>query len=108
MVIARLIFALLMAFIVGWVMSSIFKENIQQISKTYKAQERKNLIGLRELWLLLLITASLLIPNYFVQRGPYLRKVCIWGIITLFIILYVILFIDRRKLKDWLKEHGGL
>lgn len=103
MVISRIIAALLMAFIVGIVMSSFFKEEREFKGKQGK-NERKRIIATRDLILLVLILTTLLLPNYLVRSGPYLQKILIWGILSLLMIIYALRVIPREKLADWMRE----
>ncbi|HOK56174.1 MAG TPA: permease [bacterium] len=102
-VISRVISALIMAFVVGSVMSFVFrKEKIEEI-KLEKEPEKK-IIERNYLILLILILLSLLAPNYIVQKGPYWKKVIVWFIFTLFVAIFAFKKIEKEKIKDWLRE----
>ncbi|MGC8976189.1 MAG: permease [Candidatus Ratteibacteria bacterium] len=102
-VFARVASALLMAFIVGIVMSFVFKkEKIEGIKREKEIGEK--IIEKKYLILLILILFSLLAPNYIVQKGPYWEKVIVWLIFTIFMFLFAYKKIEREKIKDWLRE----
>jgi len=102
-VIARVVLALLMAFIVGTVMALVFrKEERNRISKI--TATKGPLISRRGVILLLLVLAWLLSPNYIVTHGPYWHKVIIWAIGLVIISLYVWKCIEWEKVKTWIKE----
>ncbi len=104
MVIARIISAILMAFILGWVMSFAFKkEEIETITPEIKKEkttpiERKNLI------LLSLILLSLLMPNYLIRSGAYIHKVLVWLAFSLPVIFYALLKLTKEEIENWLLE----
>jgi len=103
-VISRLIGALAMAFIVGWVMSFTFrKEKIEEI-KLEKNLNNKRIIEKNSLTLLLLILISLLAPNYIVQKGPYIKKVSVWLFFTIIMIIYAVNKFEKEEIKNWLRE----
>jgi hypothetical protein len=52
----------------------------------------------------LLITASLLLPNYVGQTGPYVQKVIIWGIATVILLAYGLKMLSKEEIKSWLRE----
>jgi len=103
MVIARVVSALLMAFVVGFVMTYAFrreeKERISAISAT-----NKKLIEGRGLGLLILLVVWLLAPNYVVTSGPYWQKVVVWAAGLVVVAIYAWRMLDQEKIKEWLKE----
>ncbi|MBN2255511.1 MAG: permease [Deltaproteobacteria bacterium] len=109
MVISRIIAALLMAFIVGTVMTAFFgrKNNPGEAAATMTFSdegEKIQLISRHEIILLVLIVISLLSPNYFVQKGPYLTKVLVWGVATVITAVYALKVLPRERIYDWLRE----
>lgn len=107
MVISRIIAALLMAFIVGSVMTLFFAQKNnpgEAIAAIGEHDEKLELISWREVILLVLIVVSLLSPNYLVQKGPYLNKVLVWGASTLVMAIYALKVLPREKIYDWLRE----
>jgi uncharacterized membrane protein YraQ (UPF0718 family) len=103
-VVSRLIGALVMAFIVGWVMSFVFrKEKIEEI-KLEKTSNNKKIIEKKSLTLLILILLSLLAPNYIVQKGPYIKKISVWLFFTIIMIIYAINKFEKDEIKNWLRE----
>lgn len=104
MVVSRIIAALLMAFVVGGIMSFIFKKERGEVASLQGKQERKKIIASRDLILLFLILMSLLLPNYLVRSGNYLYKVLVWAIISLVTVIYAIKVIPKERIKDWLRE----
>jgi len=103
MVIARLVSALLMSFVVGFVMVSAFYRE----EKTRILTIQKNggqLVTRKSIILLLLLVAWLLAPNYIVSQGPYWQKIIVWAVGLAAVTGYVLKTIDRDKIKVWLKE----
>jgi len=103
MVVARLVSALLMSFVVGLVMAYAFyreeKNRVSTIQKTGgPLMSRKGVI------LLLLLVAWLLAPNYLITHGPYWQKVVVWAVGLVIVAVYAWKAIDRDKIKGWLKE----
>ena len=72
MVLARIVAALLMAFVVGGIMSYIFRGEKVETASRKADREKSSIIAGSELILLLIILATLLLPNYLVRSGPYL------------------------------------
>lgn len=105
MVIARIISALLMAFVVGFVMNLIFgREKREEIAVAKTDMTSTSIINRKDLILLILILLSLLLPNYVVRKGAYIYKVLVWSIFTLIMVAYALKVIAREKLQDWLRE----
>ncbi|MCX8092634.1 MAG: permease [Candidatus Goldbacteria bacterium] len=102
-IIARVISAISMAFIVGFVMSFIFKSEKREIHN-YQMSEETKIIEIKDLILLVLILISLLAPNYLIRKGLYINKVLVWFIFTVILIIYAVIFMDKEKIKSWLKE----
>ena len=103
MVIARLISALLMSFVVGMVMAyAFFKEEKRRVSTIKMSggqlMTRKNVV------LLLLLVAWLLAPNYIVTQGPYWQKVIVWAAGLIVVAVYALKALDRERINAWLKE----
>ncbi|HUV76129.1 MAG TPA: permease [Dehalococcoidales bacterium] len=103
MVIARLISALLMSFVVGMVMAyAFFKEEKRRVSTIQMRGGR--LMTRKSVILLLLLVAWLLAPNYIVTQGPYWQKVIIWAIGLIVVAVYALKTLDRERISAWLKE----
>ncbi|MGD9118358.1 MAG: permease [Dehalococcoidia bacterium] len=103
MVAARLISAILMSFAIGLVMAyAFYKEEKTRVS--HIQMSTGPLMSKRGVGLLLLLVAWLLAPNYIVSQGPYWQKVVVWAIGLLVVAAYVWKFIEREKIKAWLKE----
>jgi hypothetical protein len=103
MVASRIIAAFSMAFIVGAVMSFIFRKEESKRTQ-YKADAKAEIIAKKDIFLLLLILASLLSPNYLIQKGPYLHKVIIWFIASVIMFVYAFKVKALDEIKRWLKE----
>jgi len=109
MVIVRIIAALLVAFVVGFVMRAAFAHErsatpAMQDDAARVVGENKKIIAGKNLGLIGLILLSLLAPNYLVQEGPYLHKIYVWGAGTLLVIGYALKFIARDLIETWLRE----
>lgn len=103
MAISRIIAALFMAFVVGFVMSFIFKVEKKDL-KTSSEGEKIEIIKSKDLILLILVLLSLLLPNYLIKQGSYINKVLVWGTFTIIMIIYALIYVEKEKLKEWLKE----
>lgn len=106
MVIARIISALVMAFAIGWVMSTVFKKKEEKRISVQQAQQHQNkaIIARRDLILLFLILLSLLLPNYLVRKGAYIYKVLVWISATLVMVIYAVKVVPGEKLNEWMRE----
>ena len=104
MVISRIIAALIMAFLVGTVMSFIFKGEQTEAKLPSKNSPKKQLISKHEFVLIILILLSLLLPNYLMANKPYLYKIITWSTCTLGLAYYAWKMISQEKIKIWLTE----
>lgn len=103
MVASRIISALFMAFVVGMVMSFIFRrEETKRIQ--ISTDTKTNIISKKDLVLLVLILATLVSPNYIIQKGPYLHKVIVWLITSVITFAYALKVKPLDEIKKWLKE----
>ena len=103
MVIARLVSALLMSFVVGFVMTGVFyREDKNRISAIKMSGQQ--LMPKRSLVLLLLLVGWLLAPNYLVTHGPYWQKMVAWAAGLIVVAAYAWKTLDRERIRAWLKE----
>ena len=103
LVIARLVGALAVSFIIGMIMFLSFRKEERQRVQTFQSSTgsiitRKNGI------LLLLLVISLLAPNYAVQGGSYSAKVVVWMAATIITAIYVWKIKSWSEIKGWLRE----
>ena len=103
MVIARLVSALLMAFVIGLVMAYAFNKEEKNRVSTIKMSKAR-LMDKKAIILLLLLVGWLLAPNYIVAQGPYWQKVMVWAAGLVIVAAYVWKAIDKERIKDWLRE----
>jgi uncharacterized membrane protein YraQ (UPF0718 family) len=111
MVLTRIVAALVMAFVVGWVMTVVFRREeqarLQPVaapSNPGQATAPTHLMGRADVTLLVLLVISLLAPNYLVQKGPYWAKVLVWGIATILVFSYAFWAKPKEELKRWMGE----
>jgi len=105
MVIARLVSALAMSFIVGLVMAyAFYREEKERVPAFQTNGGRTALIDRRSLVLLILLVLWLLAPNYIVTKGPYWQKVVVWVVGLVIVALYAWRAIELDKIKSWLRE----
>jgi uncharacterized membrane protein YraQ (UPF0718 family) len=106
MVILRILSALAMAFLVGWVMSFVFRrDEAQRIGGGFSLNPgEKKIISKKDLILILLVVATLLAPNYLVQKGPYLHKVYVWAIGMIVIGIYAFKVKPMEEIRNWMRE----
>lgn len=105
MVLARLTAALVMAFVVGWVMTLAFRNEQREMPPVaILPQGGAAIVAKRAAALLVLLVLTLLLPNYLVTTGPYLHKVLIWGGLTALTALYALRAFSRDELVQWMQE----
>ncbi|MBP8980043.1 MAG: permease [Syntrophobacterales bacterium] len=104
-VVYRVVAALLMAFIVGGIMTFFFgKEKRETVGAFQSGEEREGIVKRPHLILMLLILFSLLLPNYIGQTGPYGQKIIIWGLATAVLAVYAVKALGRDEIAGWLRE----
>ena len=103
MVIARLISALAVSFIVGFVMAYVFYKEEKNRVSTIQASSGP-LMSKRGVILLLLLVAWSLAPNYLVIHGPYWQKVVVWAIGLVVVAAYAWKAIEIDRIKAWMRE----
>jgi uncharacterized membrane protein YraQ (UPF0718 family) len=103
MVVARLISALLMSFVIGFVMSYAFYREEKTRISTIQMNNRQ-LMTKKGGILLLLLVGWLLAPNYIVTQGPYWQKVVIWAVGLIIVAAYALKTLDRDRIRAWLGE----
>lgn len=104
MVLSRIVAALLMAFVVGAVMTFLFRKGTEEVFFPRETEKRRGIISMQHLILLLLILFSLLLPNYLIQTGSYFHKVLVWAIVTLVTAGYAVMVLPRQAIRAWLRE----
>jgi len=106
MVTVRVVSALLMAFVVGVVMLGAFRKEEQARAQEFSAtpEVKAKVTSGGSILLLILLVATLLAPNYLVQKGPYLHKVYVWAAGTLLVGLVAWRVKTRAEIAAWMKE----
>ena len=102
-VIARVISALLMAFVVGFVMAHAFRKEEKTRVSTIQ-MSKGPLMSRKAIVLLVLLVAWLLAPNYIVTHGPYWQKVVVWAVGLVVVAAYVWKAIEIDRIKAWMRE----
>ncbi|MBA7503412.1 hypothetical protein ES706_02020 [subsurface metagenome] len=103
MVIARVVAALSVSFIVGTVMYLAFRKEEQERALTIQTSGGK-VMTRKDVILLLLLVVTLLAPNYAVRGGSYLSKVYVWAGVTAVAAFYAWRVKSWDEIKGWLKE----
>ena len=103
MVIARIVAALVMCFVVGIVMAYAFYNEEQHRVSTIKVS-RRELVSKKNVVLLLLLVATLLAPNYVVSKGPYLYKIYVWAAAMAVVSIYTWRVKSWEEIRSWLNE----
>jgi len=106
MVLARISAALLMALVVGAVMSVAFRGERSMGNPAAADAVRGPIIARERLILLGLVLVSLLAPNYVVRTGAYGYKVLVWAALTAAVVWYAWRTVPRREIVTWLRETG--
>jgi hypothetical protein len=106
MVIARILSALAMAFVVGWVMSFVFRrEEAERVGGRFSLNPGAGkIVSRKDLILILLVVVDLLAPNYLVQKGPFLHKVYVWAIGMVIIGIYAFKVKSMEEIRHWMNE----
>lgn len=104
LLIARVIAALFMAYVVGYVMSWLFRNEGLPETNVLTQGDMEKAIGREEIILILLLALTLLLPNYLVTEGAYVYKVGVWGIGSLITAAYAFSSQNRDRLMEWMRE----
>lgn len=64
----------------------------------------EKIVGKKEAILMLLLALTLLAPNYLVQKGPYIFKVCVFLAGIILTALYAIKSIEVERTRRWMEE----
>jgi len=102
-VIARVISALLMSFVVGFVMAYAFRQEEKTRISTIQ-MSKGPLMSRKAIVLLVLLIAWLLAPNYLVIHGPYWQKVVVWAVGLIVVAAYAWKAIEIDRIKAWMRE----
>ncbi|MFB0566665.1 MAG: permease [Candidatus Aminicenantaceae bacterium] len=103
MALIRLVSAVVMAFVVGSVMSAFFLK--EESGRQFKVElEKKKIMKGKDIILLLLILVSLLAPNYLIRKGPYLHKIYVWAAGIILVVAFAFFTKSWEEIKGWLKE----
>ena len=100
----RVLAALAMAFVVGWVMTLAFRREETARAAPKTNARRSAILSRTDLGLLLLLVVSLLAPNYLVQRGPYSLKVAVWAAAMVVVAGYACWKKTGPEIRRWLGE----
>lgn len=106
MVLVRLLVAVVMAFVVGTIMSTVFhrEETKRVVTPEASAAAGQVIVRPSSVVLMLLILASLLGPNYLVRGGPYLHKVLVWAVGTALVAVWAAKTLSGEEVRRWLGE----
>ncbi len=100
----RVVTAVAMAFVVGWVMTLAFRREETARMAAQESGPRARIISPTDLVLMGLVVISLLAPNYLVQGGPYIRKIIVWAGATALIAGYARWKKTNEEIRRWLEE----
>jgi len=105
MMVARIVSALLMAFVVGAVMLTVFHQDEETRQVPLPGTVDRSIVTSHgSAVLLILLVITLLAPNYLIQEGPYRHKIYVWATATLVTALYAWRVKTRAEIVAWLKE----
>lgn len=104
MVIARITAALIMAFIVGMVMTFVFRKSEEARINDKNQNRDGEIISKSSIVLLILILITLLSPNYLIRKGPYYQKVIVWMVSSIIMFIYALKVKAKDELKNWMRE----
>jgi hypothetical protein len=100
----RVLTAVVMAGVVGTVMTAVFRKEEAERMAVQENNSKAAIIARNDLILLGLVVVGLLAPNYLVQEGPYSRKVLVWGVATAILMAYSVKTKTRAELRRWMEE----
>jgi len=100
----RVLTAVVMAMVVGTVMTLAFREEEAERMAGQDNKGKAAIIARQDLILLGLLVVSLLAPNYLVQEGPYSRKVLVWFVATAGVVAYATWTKTHEEIRHWLEE----
>ncbi len=104
MVLVRLAAALVMAGVVGTVMSVAFAGSEAARSRTSTANPGGKLVSRSSLVLILLLVATLLAPNYLIRRGAFIYKVLVTVVGLSAVALFAYWKKTPEEIRGWLRE----
>lgn len=104
MALARVVAAIIMAFLVGSTMSLVFQKEHTAPAPSGESQPKGAILEKRSALLLFLVLLSLLLPNYLIRSGPYLHKVILWAVLTVLFAVYAKLTLPPKAIREWLRE----
>lgn len=105
MVWVRVVAAVLMAFVVGAVMTLLFRREEAGRSQAAATEGTgSRIVSPADAGLLALLVLSLLAPNYLVRSGPYAVKVLVWTVVTLAAGAYALRVKSHLEIRRWLGE----
>lgn len=102
--IVRIISAIVMAFIVGTVVTLVFRREEMGRMDVGDTKTAGKVIAFQDIILILLVVADLLMPNYLIRTGPYWHKVVVWALGMLAIAIYTWHVKERDEIIHWLRE----
>ncbi|MDR7522909.1 MAG: permease [Armatimonadota bacterium] len=100
----RVLTALAMAFVVGWVMTLAFSREEMQRMSAFSNGPTSRILSPTDLTLMGLLVVSLLAPNYLVRGGPYSQKVLVWAAAMVLVVAYARWRKTDREIRRWLQE----
>jgi len=100
----RVLTAVVMAVVVGTVMTLAFREEETERMASQASNGKPAIIARQDLILLALVVVSLLAPSYLVPEGPYHRKVYVWFVATAGVVAYATWTKTREEIRHWLEE----
>lgn len=100
----RVLTALAMAFVVGWVMTLAFHREEARRMDTPANSPESRILSPTDLILLGLLVISLLAPNYLVREGSYSEKVLVWAAATALVVAYARWRKTGQEIRHWLVE----
>ncbi len=101
---ARVLTALAMAAVVGWVMTLTFRREEAGRATMPPAGGKARILSPVDGVLLGLLVLSLLAPNYLVRQGPYARKIVVWAAAMGLAGGYALWKKSRADIRRWLGE----
>lgn len=106
MILARVVAALLMAGIVGTIMTVAFARSEAERAQSQDAHARLGgrVITRSSLILIALLVATLLAPNYLIRRGAFIYKVIVTLVGLGAVAAYAWKTKTREEIRDWLGE----
>ncbi len=100
----RVLAAVIVAVVIGFVMDLFFGKEFRELQEAPRHTIDEPLINSKHLLLLIFILLSLLMPNYLVRTGAYIYKVLVFLGFAVIVVVYSVFALKAEEIKVWIHE----